>query len=181
MARDSFSRLRLGALHISLQIRKTQPRGWKKRTNEHGLGSAPSVRKGESVTLYVLWANVSVYSNETPTKATSHADFCWLYPSPSLDCSLEQTDLFCPSWSTELSLSSLGPSFPSSLSVSQKISPSGPLCGFRAKTDRVSLTDANTNGNKCNLLCQKGIPFHYIPSYGLNSFTTVHQERLFWH
>ena len=49
MASDSSSGFRLGALHISLQIRKTQPSGWRKRTNEYGLGSAPSARRGKSM------------------------------------------------------------------------------------------------------------------------------------
>ena len=43
--------------------------GRKEQTNKHGLGSAPSAKKGECVTLCVLWANVSVYSNEILT--------CW--------------------------------------------------------------------------------------------------------
>ena len=55
---EVFSHFRPGASHISLLIRKTQPRGWKKeQTNKHGLGSVPSARKGSlcdaSVQLFV--------------------------------------------------------------------------------------------------------------------------------
>ena len=35
--------------------------------NKHGLRLAPSVRNEESVTLCILWANVSVYPNEILT------------------------------------------------------------------------------------------------------------------
>ena len=38
--------------------------------------------------------------HEKSSKATSHADFCWLCPSPSLDCYLKPTGLFCPALST---------------------------------------------------------------------------------
>ena len=47
MASDSSCGFRPGALHISLQIRKTQQRVEEK--NKHGLGSAPSARRGKSM------------------------------------------------------------------------------------------------------------------------------------
>ena len=61
-----------------------------------------------------------------------------------LDCYLMPSCFFCPPLSTTslrlpLStdpLSSLGPSSPCPLLVSQEISPFGPLCGFCAKTDK---------------------------------------------
>ena len=83
IANDSssvFSHLWPGVFHVSLQIRKVQPKGERKeQTNKHGLGSAPTARSGEVyVTLFVhsvfLWANGSVYSSENSHKATSNAD-----------------------------------------------------------------------------------------------------------
>ena len=58
-----------------LQIHKTQPGGWRKRTIEETRTWVSSKRKkGEVyVTLCILWANVSVYSNEI---LTSHYQ-CW--------------------------------------------------------------------------------------------------------
>ena len=47
--------------------------GGKEKTNRHGLWLTPRVRKGKSVTLWILWNNVSVYSNEM---LTSHLQ-CW--------------------------------------------------------------------------------------------------------
>ena len=52
---SGFSHLRPGASHIALQTHKTRhtkPRGWKKRrTNKHGLGLAPSIRREKLLTL----------------------------------------------------------------------------------------------------------------------------------
>ena len=75
MASDSSSSLRPGVLHISLQIRKAQPRGWKKRTNEQTRTWVSSKRKKGEVylTLCILRANVSVYSNEILTSYKQ----CW--------------------------------------------------------------------------------------------------------
>ena len=62
---SGFSHLQPRVFHIALQTHKTQhtqPRGWKKRrTNKHGLGSAPSTRREKFVTLLcgfcgLLWA-----------------------------------------------------------------------------------------------------------------------------
>ena len=140
--------------------------GGKEQTNKYGLGSASSARRGKvHVTLFVhsmfLWVNASVYSCENSHKATSYADstsrvgspgicwstgpsnrlsgFCWLVSSlpdshlpdwpvllTGLFCSLLLTAFFC----LLLDLPSLV------LSVSWEISCAGPLCGFRAKTDK---------------------------------------------
>ena len=51
----------------SLQIRKAQPRQWKKRTNKH-------TRRGSLWhSLCILWANASVYSSENSHKASCNA------------------------------------------------------------------------------------------------------------
>ena len=116
-----FSHLWPGVFHISLQTHNpqhTQLRGWKKRrTNNHGLGLAPSARREKSVTLslhsVLLWANASMYLSEIPTKSQRNAgssshigqhgicwstgpssclsDFCWL--PCSLDWSVLSTSL----------------------------------------------------------------------------------------
>ena len=72
--------------------------GRKGKTNKHELGSAPSKLMWHF--LCILWDNVCVHSRKAPTKAASHAEFYWLDPSPSLDCSLKPSDLFCCPLST---------------------------------------------------------------------------------
>ena len=54
MASDSSSGFRPGALHISLQIRKTQPRRWKKeQTNKHVLGQLQAQEAGSLCDTFV--------------------------------------------------------------------------------------------------------------------------------
>ena len=128
--------------------------GRKEQMNKHGLELAPSARRGEVyVTLLCIqWANASMYTSETPTKATSHADFCWLCPSHSLDCSLKLTDLFCSILLTLFCLLSDLPSFV--FPVSWEISYAAPLCGFCAKTEKGILWMALTHPhNECLTLC----------------------------
>ena len=71
---------------------------------------------------------------------------CFLLPTVSFYGQLSQADCsLLPSFVNWPSLSSLGPSFPPPLPVSH----SGPLCGFRAKTDKeilwVAPTQTETN------------------------------------
>ena len=71
----------------------------------------------------------------------------------STDCVLLWTAISSRLFSSALlchlhSLSSLGPSSPPLLPVSREISPSGPLCGFRTKTDKKILSGTSSNGNK---------------------------------
>ena len=85
MASDSFrgfSHPWPGVFHISLRIRKTQPRGWKKRRTNNRAWLAPSAR-GVSLWhfLCIRWANASVYSSENSHKATHNANFCCLVSS----------------------------------------------------------------------------------------------------
>ena len=77
---------------------------------------------------------------------------------PSVDCVLLCTAissrLFSSAFLCQLfSLSSLGPSFSRPFPVLQDISPSGPLCGFRAKTDKEILwlapTQTEMNATYC--------------------------------
>ena len=69
---SGFSHLRPGVFHIPSP---TQLKGWKKRTNKHGLGLAPSAWGGSLWHfLCILWANASVYSSENSHKATRNAD-----------------------------------------------------------------------------------------------------------
>ena len=101
------------------------------RMNKHGLGSAPSARKRS------LW-HCAFFS-----PATSNADILRWFYLLTASCVLLWTAtsrrLVSPALHCQLvSLSSLGPSFPPPLLVSREISPSGPLCGFHAKTDRDS-------------------------------------------
>ena len=120
----------------------------KEQTNKHGLGSAPSARGGS---LWHFYAALRVFAGyrgrllgRNYHKASGNADSSLDCPVrslllPSADCSLH------PSFVNWLSLSSLGPSFPPPLPVSC----SGPLCGFRAKTDKeilwVAPTQTETN------------------------------------
>ena len=68
------------------------------------------------------------------------------------DCSLLH------SFVNSLSLSSLGPSFPPPLSVSLGISPSGPLFGFHAKTDKEILWPAPTETEMNATYCVTLLP-----------------------
>ena len=169
-------------MHISLptlKIQHTQPRGWKKRrTNNHGLGFASSVRREKSVTLLCILCFCGIMRACTRAKlpqAASNADlpsrvgqpgfcrstglsshlydFCWLVSS--LPSSQLLTGLFCPLLLTDSFSSALGPSFPRPLPVSWEISRASPLCGFRAKTDKrifwVALS--YTHRNECHPSC----------------------------
>ena len=132
--------------------------GGKEQMN--GQGSAPSAWRGRSMWHFLqlsmhLQAIAGVYFARNFHKAMEccavswlsslpcfhflTASFCWL--CPSLDNYLKPTVLFCPPLSTD-SLSSLGPSFPPPFPVSWEISPSGPFCGFCAKTDKAILRPA---------------------------------------
>ena len=63
-----FSSLARGISHFFTNTQNTQPRGWKKKKNKQSRAWV-SARMEKSVTLLcILWANASVYSNETPTK-----------------------------------------------------------------------------------------------------------------
>ena len=80
---------------IYVHAKHNREGGRKEQTNKHWLGSAPSARGGIPWHfLFIPWANASVYSSETPTKATSHADFSLLRPFLSHDCSLKPTYFF---------------------------------------------------------------------------------------
>ena len=84
----------------------------KKRTNTD-LGQLQALEGGIPWhILCILWPNASVHSSKTPTKATSHAEFCWLHSfSFSWLLSLADWSLLLPSGDCLL-LSSPGPSFP---------------------------------------------------------------------
>ena len=83
------SHLRPGALHISLRTHKTQPSGWKKRTNEQARAWVSSKRKRrEFVT--PLCSSPCIYrlsqaciSVKLP-RPVSSAPFCWLFSSALL-------------------------------------------------------------------------------------------------
>ena len=120
----------------------------KEQTNKHGLGSAPSARKGVCDTLHspcICRLSRACILRETSKKATWNANssltvfyHCLLlltiFP---LDCYLTLTGLFCPPLSTG-SLSSLRPSFSPPLSVSQEISSSVLCAGFAPKQTKRS-------------------------------------------
>ena len=126
---EVFSHFRSWASHISLQIRKIQPRGWKKRTNERTRTWVSSKRKkwgiyDTFVQLFVhLQANAGKYLHETSTKPlgmlthllTVSFSFSWLHSQANC--------VVLPTVVNFLSLSSLGPFFSHPLPVSQEISP----------------------------------------------------------
>ena len=116
---------------------------------------------------YICRLSRACILRETSTKATRNANpsltvipHCLLLLTVlPLDCYLMSTGLFllsvvdCP-LSVFLCqfLSSLGPSVPRPLQVSQKISSFGPLCGFRAKADKKILWTACTHTTQHNEL-----------------------------
>ena len=137
--------------------------GEKEQTNKHGLGSAPSARKGVCDNLHPLCIcrlSRACILRETSIKATRNANsYLTVFPHClllltvlPLDCYLKPTVLLCSPLSTgslclPLStdpLSSMGPSFPRPHPLSQEVSPLGPLCGFRAKADKEILWPAHT-------------------------------------
>ena len=121
--------------------------GGKEQTNKYGLGSEGGSLCDTFVQLSVhLQAIADLYFTRNFHKATRNADsslavfsHCLFLPTVSFSGQLSQADCsLLPSFVNWLSLSSLGPSFPRPLPVSQEISPSCPLCGFRTKTKRLS-------------------------------------------
>ena len=165
MASDSsvgFSHFPPGAFYISLQIRKTQPRRWKKRTNEQTWTWVSSKRKkGEFyVTLLCISPCICRLSRtfilrETSTKplgvlthlltALLPSSHCLLQLTVSFSGQLPQVDYsLLPFFINWVSLSSLGRSFPPPL----------PLCGLRAKTEKEILWVAPTQTEtKCYASC----------------------------
>ena len=101
---SGFSHLRLGVFHISLRTHNpqhAQMRGWKKRkTNNNGLGLAPSARREKSLKLsshsVLLWANASVYSSEIPTKPQRNADSSSHVGQPGLESPHPSSPLLSP-------------------------------------------------------------------------------------
>ena len=74
-----FSHFRLGVSLISLRPHKIKPRWWKKKeqANKHGLGSAPSARKGVCDTLHspcICRLSQACILRETSTKAAWNAN-----------------------------------------------------------------------------------------------------------
>ena len=113
MASDSssgfFSHFRQGVLHITLQIRKAQPIGWKKeQTNEHGLGEGESLRDTFVQLFMPLYTIVGVYFARNFFKATRNANSSLtIFPHRLLlltvlllDCYFKSTVLLCPASST---------------------------------------------------------------------------------
>ena len=157
MAIDSSSGFWSQASHIFLQIHKTQPRGWRKRTNEQTRTWVKSKRKkGKVYNTFVqlsvhLQAIVGVYFARNFHKATRNAgssldcllpsSHYLLLPTVSFSGQLSQADRSLrPSFVNPLSLSSLRLSFPPPLLLLH----SCPLCGFRTKTDKEILRPAPT-------------------------------------
>ena len=155
-----FSHFQLGVLHISLQPHKIQPRRWKKKnkqTNKHGLGSAPSARKGVCDTLHspcicrLLQAGIL---RKISTKATRNVNSSLTILSHSLllltvlplDCYLAPTGLFYPPLSTDCLLWDL----PSLLHFRsrRRSHPQSFVWVSRQNRQRDRLSGANTNGNK---------------------------------
>ena len=112
--------------------------GRKEQTNKHGSGSAPNARGGS---LWHFCAALRAFAGNRGRilarnfhKATRNADSS--YDCPVLTTGLFRSLLLTVLFSPPLSTDPLGSSFPPLLSVSLEISPSGPLCEFRAKTHK---------------------------------------------
>ena len=141
-----------------------QTRGWKKRrTNNHGHGLAPIVRKKFVILLYIsvhLWAIASVYSSEIPTQALGMLTHPLTLakpasgstgPSNRLSLTVGFSRLLLTALSYWLSRFSadfllLFVAFHCLFLVSWEISCASPLCGFRSKT-KESPTPTETNAN----------------------------------
>ena len=107
---SGFSHLWSWVFHISLQIRKTQQTGWKKKTSEqtrtwvsskHKSGGvcdtcafcAPKRACNRAKTLTKPLAMLTHFLTDLFCRLVSAAPFCWL--CPSLDCSRLTTVIFC--------------------------------------------------------------------------------------
>ena len=134
---SGFPHLQARVFHTSLKTHKTQdtqPRGWKKRTNNHGLGLAPSARWEEFVTFLESCASLSYREHafeRNSHPATRNADSYSHVGQPSLlvhrpkqspfsDCRLSPTSVDCSLLLTalfyQIPCSTLGPCLPSSFS-----------------------------------------------------------------
>ena len=167
MASDSSSGFRPGASHISLRPHKTQPRGWRKRTNEQIQAWVSSKRKKGEV--YVTLLCSSPYINrltracilrETSTKPLEMLTHLWLSslaasfcrPCPSPDSYLKPNVLFCLPFSTDSVFSgTFLPSSTSGLAGDLALRPF--VWVSRQNRQRDSRTGAHTNGNECYILC----------------------------
>ena len=115
-----FSLLWPGAFHISLRTHKTQPRRWKKRTNEQTRAwvSSKHMKREVHVTLLcsspcICWLSWACILRETSTKPLGMLNHL-------LTALFYRPVYSAPFFVNWLSLSSLG----------------SPLCGLRAKTDK---------------------------------------------
>ena len=167
MASDSssvfFSHFQLGLLHITLQIRKAQPRGCEnknQRTNT-GLGQLQAQEREICVTILCSFSCICSLSracilHETSTKprgmlthlwlSSLTASFCW--PSFSWIAYLKPTVLLCPALSTD-SLCLLW-DLPSIFRVRSR-GRSRPLSFVwvsHRNSQRDRLSGTNTNGNE---------------------------------
>ena len=135
----------------------------KEQTNKHGLGSAPSTRKGVCDTLHspcICRLSQACILRETSLKATRNANssltvfpHCLLLLTVlPLDCYLTPTGLFCPPLSTALSVFS-GTFLPSSTSGLARDLAYSPMCGFRAKTDKEIVWVASTQMKRIATHC----------------------------
>ena len=170
MASDSSSGFRPGASHVSYGLTKhNREDGRKEQTNKHGLGSASSAIRGNSVTVFVN--SESKRERILERKSYKSHKPCWFLLTVSFSFSwlLSQADWSLLSFFVNcLSVSSFGPSFPRPLPVSWEISPTGPLWEFRAKTKRFS-DRRQHNGNECYLLCHSSMDFSICSLNACNS------------
>ena len=157
MASDSssgFSPLWPRVFHISLQIRKAQPWwGRKEQTNKHGLGSPPSTRVRESLTLFVHSLSKRVLERKL---SQSHLQ-CWLIYwltcsvdwsllLPSADCVLLLTDLSCRLSSSALLCRLISGTFLPSSFLSRERSRAQALCVDFTPKQRDRLIGTHRNG-----------------------------------
>ena len=135
---SGFFYLRPGVFHISLRTHKTQhtqPRGWKKRTNNRGLGLAPSAKRSLLHFPNILCICRLSQPCIRAKFPQSHQER-WLILSRWLTWALDPQVLAagfprllwllspagCPGLPIGFFCSALGPSFPRSLPVSWEIS-----------------------------------------------------------
>ena len=118
----------------------TQPRGWEKRTNNHGLGLTPSARREKFVTLLCSFLCICGLSRvciwaKFP-QAIRITDSSFHIGQPGLWILLSSlVAFFC--W-LPFSVLPWDLAFPHPLLVCWGILCTSPLCGFHTKTDKVS-------------------------------------------
>ena len=179
-----FSHFRLRVLQISLHIRQAQPRGWEKKNKRINtvLGQLQAQEREVCVTPFCSFLCICRRSRvcilrETPTKPVGMITHLWLSSLTASFCwpTFPWTAILCrPSSSAllyQMTLSSLGPSFPPALPISREISSLVLRVGFAPKQTKRS---SEWRQHK-----RKRITAHRVTVYSTSNLQKKHKLGIF--